>query len=209
MPNTDIDNQVKAFFEEKITTFGSVPRGLDYPSLERQQICFDQLTKIWRDPSEAASLLDYGCGYGALIEYLEEHQFQVTHYQGYDLAPGMVKAAQQQYGHRANCSFTTDKNQLTGADYVIAGGVFNMKLETSNDDWLPYILEQMDSLWNLSARGFAFNILTSYSDAEKMRPDLYYADPGYLFDYCKRHYSRNVALLHDYDFYEFTVLVRR
>jgi hypothetical protein len=26
---------------------------------------------------------------------------------------------------------------------------------------------------------------------------------------CKRRFSRNVALLHDYDLYEFTVLVRK
>jgi hypothetical protein len=30
-----------------------------------------------------------------------------------------------------------------------------------------------------------------------------------LFDLCKRRYSRNVALLHDYEIYEFTILVRK
>jgi len=30
-----------------------------------------------------------------------------------------------------------------------------------------------------------------------------------LFDYCKRTYSRDVALLHDYGLYEFTILVRK
>ena len=43
---------------------------------------------------------------------------------------------------------------------------------------------------------------------ERMRPDLYYADPCRLFDHCKRRYSRHVALLHDYGLYEFTILVR-
>jgi hypothetical protein len=42
-----------------------------------------------------------------------------------------------------------------------------------------------------------------------MRDDLYYADPCELFDHCKRQHSRNVALLHDYTLYEFTILVRR
>lgn len=40
-----------------------------------------------------------------------------------------------------------------------------------------------------SSKGFAFNCLTSYSDAEKMRDHLYYADPCEVFDHCKRHYS--------------------
>ena len=42
-----------------------------------------------------------------------------------------------------------------------------------------------------------------------MRPDLYYADPCRLFDLCKRRYAKNVALLHDYGLYEFTILVRK
>ena len=43
---------------------------------------------------------------------------------------------------------------------------------------------------------------------DRMRDDLYYADPGFVFDHCKRRYSRHVALLHDYGLWEFTVLVR-
>ena len=48
-----------------------------------------------------------------------------------------------------------------------------------------------------------------YADAERKRPDLYYADPLALFDHCKRRYSREVALLHDYGLYEFTMIVRK
>ena len=59
-----------------------------------------------------------------------------------------------------------------------------------------------------SRRGFAFNLLTSYSDVDRRRPDLYYADPLAYFDHCKRTFSRNVALLHDYGEWEFTILVR-
>jgi hypothetical protein len=59
----------------------------------------------------------------------------------------------------------------------------------------------------LSRRGFAFNALTSYSDRDKQRDDLYYADPLHWFDHCKKHYSRYVSLLHDYPLFEFTILV--
>jgi hypothetical protein len=49
-------------------------------------------------------------------------------------------------------------------------------------------------------------MLTKYSGADRMaqRPDLYYG-----FDFCKRRFSRNVALLHDYGLYDFTILVRK
>jgi hypothetical protein len=54
-------------------------------------------------------------------------------------------------------------------------------------------------------------MLTSYSDSGRMarRPDLYFADPLFYFDYCKRNFSPDIALLHDYGLYDFTVLVRK
>jgi hypothetical protein len=67
----------------------------------------------------------------------------------------------------------------------------------------------LDNIDRLSRRGFSSNFLTKYSDEDKMRNDLYYADPLFLFDYCKRKFSRNVALLHDYGLYDFTILVRK
>ncbi len=91
----------------------------------------------------------------------------------------------------------------------MASGIFNVRLQTPEDDWKAYVLGTVDRLANLARRGFAFNCLTSYSDADRMRPDLYYADPCALFDYCKRRFARNVALLHDYDLYEFTPFIVR
>ena len=52
-------------------------------------------------------------------------------------------------------------------------------------------------------------MLSTYSDVERRRADLYYADPHMVFDYCKRTFSPAVALLHDYPLYEFTILVRK
>ncbi|TMG79221.1 MAG: hypothetical protein E6H78_20525 [Betaproteobacteria bacterium] len=70
------------------------------------------------------------------------------------------------------------------------------------------MIDTIEDLAALSTRGFAFNALTSYSDPQRRRPDLYYADPLDLFDHCKRHVSRLVSLLHDTPLYEFTLIVR-
>ena len=95
------------------------------------------------------------------------------------------------------------------ADYGIASGIFNVRLRRNDAEWRDYLEDTLDGLDLTSRRGFAFNCLTSYSDADKMRDYLYYADPCTLFDLCKRRYSRYVALLHDYGLYEFTILVRK
>ena len=46
------------------------------------------------------------------------------------------------------------------------------------------------------------------SDEDKRRSDLHYADPLAWFDWCKRNASHQVALLHDYGLWEFTIVVR-
>ncbi|MCB0334746.1 MAG: hypothetical protein KDD62_00530, partial [Bdellovibrionales bacterium] len=83
------------------------------------------------------------------------------------------------------------------------------RLETNCDQWSEYVEGLLDKMNAICTKGFSFNMLTSYSDKEYMRDYLYYADPCHIFDLCKRKYSRNVALLHDYGLYEFTVLVRK
>jgi hypothetical protein len=84
-----------------------------------------------------------------------------------------------------------------------------VKLDTPNEEWSEYVVHTLGVLDRLGRLGFAFNMLTSYSDADRMRSDLYYGDPCRFFDYCKRNFSKQVALLHDYGLYEFTILVRK
>ena len=91
---------------------------------------------------------------------------------------------------------------------MVSSGLFNVRQDVDVDAWERYVLDTLRRFAGLSRRGFAFNVLTSYSDADRMRAYLYYPNPGVLFDYCKRHFSRHVALLHDYGLYEFTILVR-
>jgi hypothetical protein len=105
-------------------------------------------------------------------------------------------------------SFVSDADELGRSDYTVASGIFNVKLTTPDDTWQEYVLDTLRTMARLSAKGFAFNMLTSYSDPDKMRDDLFYGDPRFFFDYCKREYARNVALLHDYGLYEFTMIVR-
>jgi SAM-dependent methyltransferase len=193
---------------ETVQRHGPNWKGVDYSNAERVQLCFRQLTGIWRDPGPA-SVLDFGCGYGALLDYLRAQGFELAGYQGHDIAAPMLAQARALHGDAPGVRFDADPAALQPADYVICAGIFNVKLDADADQWHDYVVATLDRLWPLARRGLAFNILTSYADPEKMRPDLYYADPCRFFDHCKRRYSREVALLHDYGVYEFTMHVRR
>jgi len=203
---TFIREKVKSYYSEKMLQFGATPAGVDWSSPESQQLRFKQLVKLC-DGSTIFSINDFGCGYGAMYDFLTRQGFQFQ-YSGYDLSDCMIDEARRLNAKRNNCEFTVGEI-LRNADYTIASGVFNVKMDIDSREWERYVLEVLEKIDRASRRGFAFNILTRYSDPEYKKDHLYYADPCFYFDYCKNKFSKHVALLHDYPLYEFSILVRK
>jgi SAM-dependent methyltransferase len=203
IPNLD---HVRSYFDKRIQEHGASPRGSDWNSETSQNLRFDQLLRVVE--AQSFSLLDYGCGYGALADYLVTKGFDVDYY-GYDILESAIETARQVHADKSHRTFFTNKSELPICDYTVASGIFNFRGEQSFEDWTEYAIGVLHEFDQLSRRGFASNFLTKYSEADKMRADLYYADPLFLFDYCKRNFSKNVALLHDYRLYDFTLIIRK
>ena len=197
---------VEKYYTDKLTTFGRTPQGADWKSAESQTIRFDQLMRLIH-PRGPFTINDYGCGYGALVDYLENRDYQFE-YRGFDVSEKMVAEAQQSHLQDPRCEFHSEKTMLFAADYTVASGIFNVKLDSPEAEWREYVLATLTEFRRITKKAFAFNALTSYSDPEFMRPDLYYANPLDLFGYCQKHFSRKLSLLHDYPLYEFTIVVR-
>jgi SAM-dependent methyltransferase len=199
--------RVKDYYQEKVRTHGATARGVDWSSEESQELRFRELARAL--PADGSiSVLDYGCGYGALLGYLRNLRPGVR-YQGYDISEAMVSEARSRWHGVGDATFTDRANELLAADYVLASGIFNVRLEATDDEWTTLMLETIERLATLAVHGLAFNVLSLYSDPPRRRPDLYYADPLALFDHCKRRLSPHVALFHDYPLYEFTMVVRK
>jgi hypothetical protein len=198
---------VARYYGDRLERFGSTPQGVDWNSAESQQLRFARLLTVAATPGPL-DLIDFGCGYGALADLLRARS-ATTSYQGFDVSTPMIACARRLHAADPWCSFTTDVTELHQADYAVASGIFNVKLHHRGEAWQEYVLSTLDTMNALGRRGFAFNMLTSYSDPEKRRSDLFYADPLRWFDLCKRRFSSRVALLHDYPLYEFTLLVRK
>ena len=194
-------------YAEKWERHGASPLGVDWNGEASQVLHFEQLVRVVQ-PGAGFTANDLGCGYGALLDFLQRHG-GCAGYRGYDVNESMVETARQRTAGMEGVSFEVRSAPDRDADYGFASGIFTLRLGRSDDECMRQMGETLDELDRTSTRGFAFNCLTSYSDAEKMRDYLYYPDPCAVFDRCKRRYSRNVALLHDYGLYAFTVLVRK
>ena len=207
MTHETLRDQARVYYEAKLRSHGPTPAGMDWNSQASQELRFRQLARLWDDEPQAG-ILDYGCGYAGLASYLRGRGHAGS-YLGFDVSAEMVAAAGSHVAALDGCRVTSSRAELTPFDYAVASGVLNVKQQASDAEWASYCYDTIADLAALGTRGFGFNALTRYSDTDKRRPDLYYADPLELFDHCKRTYSRFVALIHDYPLYEFTILVRR
>jgi len=207
MDENIIFENTKKYFEEKLNRFGAHAKGVDFNSAEAQEIRFEQIMKLVRG-SGHFSIIDYGCGYGALYDYLKKQGYDFD-YLGYDISEKMIEKAIELHKDCDRCVFASDEGSLASSDYIVANAIFNNKQNVVAAEWESYFFRTLEKMNKLSVKGFSFNTLTKYSDADRMRPDLYYPDPCKVFDYCMTNFSRSVALLHDYGLYDFTIIVRK
>lgn len=205
----ETQKKLNDYFTEKLEIFGATPKGVDYNGPEAQECRFEQLVKVI-NPALPFTLMDYGCGYGAMFDFLYEKGWTFEYY-GVDLIEKMAMAGRAAHKDFPNAHFTSNEMEFPKVDYLLAGAIFNIKLNTTYSDWQNFVVKTLGHMNELCSKGFSFNMLTKYSDADRMaqRPDLFYGDPLFFFDFCKRNFSRNVALLHDYGLYDFTILVRK
>lgn len=207
MKADSIKNDVAKYYNEKIKGFGSTHRGVDWSTKESHHLRFIQLSRAI-DVAGDFSILDLGCGYGAYLDYLNNH-YTNFYYVGIDISEEMITAAKKRHELMANAVFKVGSEINEKLDFAVASGIFNVMLDHEKSHWEDYFYSVINSMNKNVTKAFSFNCLTLYSDVEKMKNELYYADPLRVFDYCKRHFSRNVALLHDYNLYEFTIIVRK
>lgn len=200
-----IESAVARYYSRALATHGPTHRGVDWSSRKSQELRFATLLD-GVDWSDAPSLLDFGCGCGALAGHLDGLGVRCD-YTGYDIAPDMVRAARRVVGERADRRFTSDLATLEPADLVVASGIFNVRLDVPADDWQRYVEETITALGGLSRRRLAFNLLPPASSPQLERADLHYADRDAVVALCATTLGADdVAVREHYGLWEFTVV---
>ena len=178
---------------------------------ERAQLArFGQLARAIDHAAGAAfDVADIGCGLGDLLPFLRAAGFSRARYAGYDVLPGMVEAATAH--HRdPDAAFRPirDMAEVAPADYCFASGIFNARNDHADEVWEEHVRVIVRAMVAKSRCAVAFNMLSTYSDEDRRDASLFYVDPGAMFAWCKRELTSDVALLHDYGHWDFTIVLR-
>lgn len=204
MMKPDLKLKVAEYYSQKVTTFGTTAKGADWKDENSQNLRFEQLLKVLDDERQF-SLNDLGCGYGAIFRYRDMPQ-RFSRYYGYDISEDMLARARL-FIKDNRAEFINSDVITKEADYSVASGTFNVKLDNDIKSWEEFLFNSLRNMNEKSLKGFSFNCMTTYVDFKVEH--LYYADPLFFFDYCKKNFSRYVTLIHDYKLYEWTILVKK
>ena len=168
-------------------------------SISSQNKRFEILTQI--GDLNDKSILDVGCGLGALLEYLNKN-YPSFNYCGSDVNLKMIKGASDRHPNSEfiKTDIVSQSTELRKRkfDYVFLSGALNL----SEDNHLEYIQKIMSSMYAMSISGVALNFLSIFSDY--FSPGEYYANPETILKIAFSLTSK-VVLRHDYMSHDFSI----
>lgn len=205
---TELHADIGQYYSQKIQRHGPTPLGVDWPCQPTQELRFIQLLRLC-DFKAPFSLNDVGCGYGALLAFLaKRHRGKKVDYLGIDLSPAMIAEARQLWKKRGETEFLVSSLPSRKADYSVASGIFNVKLDHPEALWVRFIEQTLASMRSHSHRGFAVNLLAPLAEGVPGQKELYRAAAPFWAQYCERALDSKVEVLMDYGMREYTLLVR-
>jgi SAM-dependent methyltransferase len=151
------------------------------------------------------SICDVGCGTGDYLEYLRSNKFSGS-YIGIDISERMIAEASKKYVGDRSAVFIAGFSSIP-ADVTVASGIFNVKGLTAEEEWLKYVENVLENMWESSSLGISFNVLSQYSNVKLRKENLFYADPIAMVEYCAKQFSTNLILDHSYGQFDMTVTI--
>jgi SAM-dependent methyltransferase len=215
MMNTvkEISRKLGVHYAQKFAKFGATPQGVDWgPNSEDHRLRLDRMLAVleygvFSDGALKPTILDVGCGYGSLLDMIQERRLPLK-YCGIDMCVPMIEEARSR--HESSEWLAGDVLELEGErrfDYVVCNGILTQKLEVSFKAMDRYLQILVTQMFDLCRIGVAFNVMTTHVNF--MAPNLYYRNPTELLGWCMSALTPRIRIDHAYPMFEYTVYLYR
>lgn len=183
---------------------GRTPRGVDWRDKETAELRYQKMLALL--DYKGGSLLDVGCGFGGLLEYISQFGASVS-YVGIDIVEEMLQSARSRHSSTSfvHGDFLTQIFDDDSFDYVVCNGILTQKLAATEDEMSDFAKKVVTKMFRIAKRGIAFNLMTNYVNYTV--PNLYYTDPSETLRFCQASLSPHVRIDHAYRLYEYTTYV--
>lgn len=172
----------------------------------RQDIRFKAHTRFL-DKSLKVSILDYGCGFGDLANFLETRGFSYE-YCGIDMMDDFIIESKRLHYQNKKAKFVqinscTDVNE--DYDYTIISGTFNVKYFDDKEEHRDFVYATLKYLFEKTKIVLSVDFMTDHVDF--IGENAYHQNPGELIEFVKDNLSRRFILDQSYMPYEYCLTV--
>ena len=189
---------------------GPNSQGVDWGEKEWAAVCRNRnMIGVVKDLNCSTTLLDVGCGYGALGELIRQEGIQIE-YNGIDVAENMIDYAKSRFGPESDfvCEDFLEWQPRRNYDYIVCNGVLTQKLDATHLEMHQYSKRLIQKMFDCANIGIAFNCMSTYVNFQK--DNLFYKNPSEMLAWCMSQLSPHVRLDASYElWYEYTVYVYR
>lgn len=207
----DFNRDVEALskhYSDLVREHGDAPEAAQYADRDTQERRMAVLCEI--GVRQDSKVLDFGCGTGQLLSFLQRSMDYQGEYVGYDISAEAIQLARSKHpAGRFEVRNILEEAAEETFDYVLVSGVFNNAISDNRG-----FFEALSRRLMAQAKvGYAFNMLSRFVDY--LDDGLYYEDPMKAFGFCKEQLSPLVTLRHDYVVrpgsipFEFTMYVHK
>lgn len=206
-----MDDLVK-YYEKCFDIYGDTHKGVDWPNAKdaeiRYKIMLEGVGVNIRSNTNVISILDYGCGLGHFLEYLQEQStYSQLRYEGCDASEKMIRHCQSKFGKNIffKCSSDGKIKKQTLYDYIVCNGVFTEKRDYSFEEMLRYSTEIIFSLFSKCQNGLIINFMSTNVDWQ--RNDLFHLPLDTISAFISKNMSKHFVIRNDYGLHEYTIYI--
>ena len=193
-------------YRKKFLKYGANTKGVDWGDKEWAGVLRQRkMLELVLPSSKNVSLLDVGCGYGALAEVVDDSQLNIT-YSGIEIVSEMVDAANKKHPNLKFICGDIIEEDITNFDYIVCNGILTQKLTATTLEMNHFANKLIKKMFKHCKIGIAFNIMSTHVNFQK--DNLYYRNPAELMAWCMSELTPHVKFDCSYGLiYEYTVFL--
>ena len=194
-------------YEGCFENHGDTHLGVDWPNKDDVLKRYDIMLNIIENKNKKVSILDFGCGCGHLLEYIQEQNLNIEYY-GLDISKLFYECCKEKFPKHTfyNIDILKDStHNLPNFDYIILNGVFTEKQNLSNEEMMDFFQNILKILFTKVNIGISFNVMCPIVDFK--RDDLFYLSYDKLGIFLKNNISRKYVINNHYGLWEYTTYV--
>ena len=201
-------DEVSSWYSEALRTHGRSPGAVGWRNEKQHALRFQRLISVLDHPDRLGVVLDYGCGFGSFLSFLEDEQLNVDEYVGVDISRSQLAEAQRTVRNSSiPCTLLETSSPSLTCDYVFISGTFNLRMEIGEREWEEFVWETLSSLWEMTRCGLAVNFLSTHVDWQD--ESLFYVDPSSLIRRVLRELTPRLVVDHSYPLFEWSMGLQR